>query len=496
MKKTFKYLFCLLLTSIAFIPLLNAKAASALVDIYASNKNPIVGSSITVTVYVKSDTALGGYQYELVYDTSKLKLTNGEIANAEYISNDTTKSMSKAFTFKVIAEGASTVSAKNIIVPDFQENYMTASVSGVTVTGKIVVNKPVTYSTNNYLTNLAISNYTLSPVFNKNALEYKVTLAADVEEITINATKEDSSATISGTGTLPVTEGDNKFEIIVTSEKGTKRVYTILATVIDENPINIVIDNKAYTIIKRSSLLEKPNTYEETIVNINNLEIPAFKSEITKYTLVGVKNTEGKIYLAIYDEDNNFYSIYQELKFNNLTLNILNETTTIPNNYKVASVKIGDAIVKGYKYNNKSNYALIYALNIETGIKNLYLYEETENTVQIYNSGETNALLEKNKAANMLIYCFVGATIILSVLLIVVATTKGKKQKEDIKDIKKDKPKKSEKDLEITKEIKKLDDIKKEKTTIIDLTKDKEIESEKVKDTKKKKKSHDIFEDW
>ena len=83
-------------------------------------------------------------------------------------------------------------------------------------------------STNNNLSNLEVSGNNISPMFNKNTLEYKLTTSND--KITIEATPEDENSTITGTGIKDVKYGTNKFSIIVTSESGSKKEYVLIVT--------------------------------------------------------------------------------------------------------------------------------------------------------------------------------------------------------------------------------------------------------------------------
>ena len=82
------------------------------------------------------------------------------------------------------------------------------------------------YSTNNYLSSLSISGATLSPSFNKNTLQYTATV--NVENVTISATKEDSKATVTGTGAKSLNYGQNAFSIQVKSESGSTRTYQVI----------------------------------------------------------------------------------------------------------------------------------------------------------------------------------------------------------------------------------------------------------------------------
>ena len=87
------------------------------------------------------------------------------------------------------------------------------------------------YSKNNYLQSLSVDGYELSPVFNKEILEYTVELDSTVESIKVNGAVEDSKANLIGTGEIPVVEGSNNIELVVTAENGNTRVYKIIPNV-------------------------------------------------------------------------------------------------------------------------------------------------------------------------------------------------------------------------------------------------------------------------
>lgn len=81
-------------------------------------------------------------------------------------------------------------------------------------------------SSNNNLSNLSVSGHEIN--FNKNTTTY--TLETTSSKVTVSATKEDQYATISGTGTKNLSFGLNTIKVVVTSEAGTKKTYTINIT--------------------------------------------------------------------------------------------------------------------------------------------------------------------------------------------------------------------------------------------------------------------------
>ena len=82
-------------------------------------------------------------------------------------------------------------------------------------------------STNNYLKSLVVEGCTISPTFNKNTLEYSCKDLM-IDKVTIKAEVEDSKASLTGTGEKVLYNGDNNFEVSVTSESGEKRTYKLL----------------------------------------------------------------------------------------------------------------------------------------------------------------------------------------------------------------------------------------------------------------------------
>lgn len=83
-------------------------------------------------------------------------------------------------------------------------------------------------STNNNLSGLSLSNGTLSPSFSKSTTRYTSTI--NDSSVTINATKEDSNAVVTGAGNKPLNYGENVFNVLVTSESGFQKSYMITIT--------------------------------------------------------------------------------------------------------------------------------------------------------------------------------------------------------------------------------------------------------------------------
>ena len=390
-------IFSLILALVLFINPLNIYAASGKYTI-TSNSNVEVGDTISVTFKI-SASKLFYWQAYITYDTSKLELVSGSTSFQGEADNASKgqSSVSKTLKFKAKKIGTANVSIAmgskdNNINTDAQE----ISFSKVSKTITIKEKKVVTYSSNNNLKSLSINGYKLSPSFDKNTLEYSVELPSGTETITINATKEDSTSKISGIGKVKVSEGLNKLNIKVTAENGNTKTYIIKANIKELDPIEITIDNEKYSVIRKKDLLPKVNsTYTETTVKINDTDVPALNSEITKYTLVGLKDKEGNTSLYIYDSENNAYSKYNEITFNKLTIiPIEDKNISIPKGYAKTVLKINDQDVECYT--NKNSFPIFVGMNIETGEKNIYSYDKEENTIQRYDNDQQNNSSSKN----------------------------------------------------------------------------------------------------
>ena len=78
-------------------------------------------------------------------------------------------------------------------------------------------------SSNNFLSSLTIDNLKLNEEFDKEKLEYTLTIPAETEKIKINAQLADSNAKVTGIGEQKVSTGLNTFEIVVTAEMVAKK---------------------------------------------------------------------------------------------------------------------------------------------------------------------------------------------------------------------------------------------------------------------------------
>lgn len=371
---------------------------------------------------------------------------------------------------------------------------------------RVTVTKPREKSSNNNLKSLSVEGYEITPKFDKDTLEYTVSVPATVEKVKINAEKADGYASLEGTGEVEVIEGKNEFEVVVTSETGVAKKYKVNVMVEDKNPIEVKVDGKTYTVVKNAKSLEAPDNYVETTVQIGTNSIPGFYNEKTKYKLVGLRDTAGNVSLFIYD--NNNYIKYDEIKSKALTIAVLDYPKVLKG-YKETTIDIDGSKVKALVVKETSRFAIIYGMNVKNGTKAYYQYDLKSKTLSRYNDELIKSLQNKNKTYS---YIIMGASVgcalffMLTIILLVLNSKKKrlikklfvKEQPKPLieKDVVKKSVKKNKEEIKENLEEQPKEEIKKEEPAKEEVKKDKTVVKEETEvydifadDNKKKKKS-------
>lgn len=415
-----------------FVFINDVDAATASISVSSSKKQVLVGNEFNVTVKISSSENLGAWDYTLKYDSSQVKLVSGNQREIEDAGKSGVKSYSYTYKFKALKSCTSSISVKSYSVIDWASGAEMGISSAGSTSVKIMTQAELeaTYSTNNYLNSLSITGYELSPAFSKDVSEYTVQLPPEAESIEVIAAVADKNASLTGNGVVAVTEGDNSISVVVTSQKGTTRTYTIIATVVDQNPIVVKINNEDYTVVKRATILTCPSTYVATTTKINDIDIPSFHSEITNYTLIGLKNSKNEVGLYVYNEKENSYTLYKEMNFAKVVFYPMSINEEIKN-YKEYQIKINEELVNVYKTSNESKFALMYGTNVETGETGYYIYDSEENTLQRYNEDELN-IYKKDAKDFMILSIVFGACLLMTVTVFICYIKKNNKIKEKI----------------------------------------------------------------
>ncbi len=428
----------------AFILWTNNVSATSL-SIKSSASSITKGRSITITSLISADSGI-------YTTTGTVKCTGAGVNSSVDLSyedlNTANKSKSFSLTIKPTTSGTITCSSSNVRIRELaQEKEYQLSDKSISITVKEpAVIPPKEYSKNNYLKSLSVEGYDIS--FDKDTLEYSIEVGNEVEKVKINAQTEDSKASVSGIGEREVSEGNNKLEVRVEAENGNVKTYVINVIVKELDPINVKIGSEEYTVIRKEDVLTVLPNYQKTTVNIDGEDILAYYNEITKFTIVGLKDSKGVANYYIYDDGE--YTLYKEYTFNGITLyltgkdvNIDNydETTFNYNNDKLNAYKLSDnsLIKKTYALDvdELKNYYLFYAINVNTGEENLYKYDPLEGTVQRYDPSIIDLLdvYKENADRNFILFIIASALLVLIVIikLIMIIINKNKDKSLKIK---------------------------------------------------------------
>lgn len=441
MKKAVKYLSIIICTFI--ISINYVKAASY--DVTVTSKTVTVGNSVTLTI--KGNDLAGRFDLSSS-NSSVASLSN----NSLFIDKNST-----SITITAKSVGTATITIIPTDVTAYDNNTITGNKT-ITIT---VNNKPTSNpstggnnsgtttnptptkkkSTNNYLSSLTIEGYTLDKEFKKEETEYSIMVENDVNKIKINAQLDDSSAKVTGIGEVEVKEGINKLEIKVTAENGSTRTYTLNVTVKELNPIEVTINKKKYTIIRKEGELEPPENYEKSSIKIGEEEVLCYINKNTKNIIIGLTDEKGVSKFYSYNKETKEYTLYNGYNIGGMNINILEmPEELIPKGYIKVSFNYNNNKLDGYQYIKKnqtyaaddkikgSDFYLIYGINENTGEKALYIYDKLEGTIQRFNSDLVEAYNDENNKYFM--YMLISlALLAVSIITLSIVLIKQKKNK-------------------------------------------------------------------
>ena len=406
MKKIISYVIC----TLAIFLVSSQKVEAGSVGLYASSTSVTVGSTVVMTV--KAANVEG--RFSITSDNPTV-LSGG--SSSEWIDGTVT------FSFYASNAGSATIRLTPVDAADYGGQVYTESHS---VTIYVNPKRVVKLSSDNTLESLGIKDAKLDKEFDKDTLEYTAMLEAGTDKITVEASPSNSGASISGTGEIEVEEGDNDIEIVVTAEDGSIRTYKIKVTVKEYNPVTVKVKNKDYIVVRNKKNLNPPDNYEASIIKIGSEEVPVYIGKITKYTLIALKDSKGNQNWYVKDKDN--YTMYNEYKFGSTILFVKElAKKDIPAKFKKTTITYQKMDIIAYKENSKSDYALLYGMNVETGKTNIYMYDSKEGTVQIYNKAYFNKVNKEN-SMYLKIALAVSVGLVLSIGIIIYLLLKKKSQ--------------------------------------------------------------------
>ena len=346
----------------------NALTIKPVSNVSKANK----GETITITILVsrsEGDSKVSAVDAMMNYDknmfevVSSTNLTNWrEFLNGAHFSigditfTDAIKESSKniyqyKLKIKGSASGSSIISTTINEVTDENGDSIEA-VGGSTTIG--------VKSTVNTLDSLTVSSGNLTPSFDKNTTSY--TLTTTDSSIDINAILTDSNAKLTGVGKVSLNYGTNTIKIIVTSESGSSKTYSIVVT----RPDNRSTDNFLASLIPSVGSLK----FNKTITSYK-MEVASNTTKISFTTTLNDSKASytnwksGNIVSLNYGINNLTIGVKAENgSVRNYTITIIREDNRDSNNY------LKNLLIEGYDINfNETKYN--YNLEVENIVTNL-----------------------------------------------------------------------------------------------------------------------------
>ena len=394
---------------------------AASLSMSATSKSITVGGTTKVTV---TANGAAGWEYCLSYDSSVLQLTSG---NKCIMGSTLAGNQKVTFTFKALKQGSTTISLGDVSMLDDEANELSVTKGSVTVTVRsqsdISANEN-TGSDNAYLRALEVVGYDLNPAFDKKTYSYDVEVPNDVTEVGINAFKEDGTAVISTNvediDHIALSEGVNKVVITVRAQKGNKLEYVVNIKRDETDPIVVKIDDKEYTVLRSLDDIEKPKYYTEDTIEIEEQNVPTLTSEVTGYTLVALKDSEGNVGLFSYS--NGKYEKYVEVSNQMVTLIPKNIKTTLDDYKESKEIDINGNKVTVYYNESNDDFVMLYAMNVSNGETAWYVYDIKEGTLQRYNE---QTKVEEKKGKDIYFYLAIGFAIVSGLAILIIFMIMG-----------------------------------------------------------------------
>lgn len=437
--KYFSLFVCMFIMSISYV---NAAGY----DVSVTSNTIIVGNSVTLKI--SANDLAGRFDFS-VSNSSVISMSSSNV----FLDND-----SKSITITAKSAGTSVIT----ITPTDATSYDGDAITGNRTITITVNNKPTSNpntggnssgtsntstpvkkkSNNNYLSSLTVDEYSLDKEFKKDELEYSLVVESGTDKIIINAQLDDDKAKVTGIGEIALKEEDNKLEIKVTAEDGSTRTYILNVKIEELNPVEVTIDKKKYSIVRKEiDSIKIPNGYEKSTIKIGDEDILCYKNNKTKNILMILQDDKGNNNLYSYNEKTKKYTLYSSLTLGNTTLSIIDmPSNLVPKGYTKVSFKYDDTKLEGYQYieSNKtyaaddgvkgSDFYLVYAINEKTGEKALYVFDKLEGTIQRFNSDLVKAYEDENN--QYFLYMLISlALLAVSIIVLSVVLIKQKKNK-------------------------------------------------------------------
>lgn len=461
MKNLFKKICPIILVFILLFSVMavNVSAISGTSTIAFSNKSPKVGDTLTVTVKYKLEDEPNAVSGTLTFDSSVLKFASASGCVASGIDSGVAFNATGnddeyyiKIDLEVIAEGESLIKIIDGACASDTEGTVEGSSARLVTKNATTDNEEqdLNSTTKAALTSITVAAGELTPAFNQNVTQYKVTVPYTQTDGILSCESLDPNATITVEGNRQLKVGNNTRVIVVRASSGDIRRYIVVFNRLDENgndttapassDVKVTVNNKEYIIGQQDALLTPPSGFTLSTVMYGENEVAAYKNASGKIVLLYLLTEDGSGDFFLYE--NGKVSDFNYISCGDNTYIIKDTTEAAPDGMYKTTYDLNGKKVSCYKYTDKElSDFLIFSAVSPDGNSGYYSFDESEKTIQRIvkfgaASAEASAELTVSKSTKTVVVTLITIFIVLLIVLVIALVVKaGKKSGRNVKSI-------------------------------------------------------------
>lgn len=189
----------------------------------------------------------------------------------------------------------------------------------------------------------------------------------------------------------------------------------------------VTVGSQTYTLSEDFLPVSIPQGFNETMLTYNGAE-RKFVANESGVTLGYLRDAGGTGEFFLYNADDATFSPFIVIEISDTTsIALLDETdaVTLPEQYKAARLTVSDYEMTAWMDAEHDGYYLLYAMNVSTGVKQLYSYDTSEGTYQRYVAPQTDttdgdAESTESSMKEMMPFVLGGGGVLLIMLIVII----------------------------------------------------------------------------
>lgn len=348
---------------LAVIPVQTVEAASATITLTTDMAEIHAGDTVEVKLTISADATIGDFEAFISYDDTIFEFYSaascitggaGFLKVSDIGASPSAQERTYRIWFKALTQGECEVALYDRPIVYCYTDGAEMSVTGVSKTFQVL---PAFDASDNsslsalYIVDNRPATVSLSPAFSAEITDYQAVVPFEADMLIVSAIAADSLANVEVTGGKNLELGNNKVQITVTAENGTKTIYKIN--------------------VYRAEYVEEP---EEPVVDTSQNPEVSKEPVITIAPGIVFEKTEEQVLVTEYHT----YTVCEKP-----------ESFTLPDGYVQTTLMINEIQVSAYvKQGETQEEFLLLVLKNEAGEVNWYRYDRIEQTLQRVNEEE------------------------------------------------------------------------------------------------------------